>query len=299
MSNLDSKFRNPNYNVDENIIEKFDKQTLLRIYKKIYAAREFDFNVIKAVEEKRIIAPVYLSLGQEAVAAALSECFSEDWIFSQHRAHDLYISIGGDLTAFRDELLGLPSGFSGGRAGSSCLKFMKNGKRLVGHHGLIGENVPQAVGAAIATGERVLCVFGDGSAEEDYVLESLGFAVTRELPILFVCMDNDLSILTKTEERRKWELKEVANGFGMKAYDLSDCPWSILDIIKDWNAKGPLLLNCRVCRERWHSGIGIDGEREWKRNEIVRNQLLNLGYEKEIKEIEDYVSSEMEALWKN
>jgi len=289
--------RTEDYNVNDKAIDTFSKKQRLTIYRKICRARQFDMQVIRAVEQNRIIAPVYLSLGQEAVAAVLSEVVKEYHIFTQHRAHDLYVSLGCDLEKFRDELLGLPSGFSGGRAGSSCLRYMKDGIKLYGHHGLIGENVPQAVGAALASGEKTVCVFGDGSAEEDYVLESLGFAVTRSLPILFICLDNDLSILTPKKDRRTWEIADVANGFGMQAYDLADCPWSIWSILDRWNGITPLLINCRVCRERWHSGIGIDGAREWERNEIVRKQLVKMGYETEVEEIERNAILEMGDLW--
>ena len=149
----------------------------------------------------------------------------------------------------------------------------------------------------MASQEKTVCIFGDGSAEEDYVLESLGFAVTRNLPLLFVCIDNDLSILTPKKDRRSWEITDVARGFGMQAFDLADCPWSIGSILKEWNGISPLLLNCRVCRERWHTGVGIDGPREWERNEIVRKQLIDLGYENEIREIERNAIQEMEELW--
>lgn len=290
--------RKPEYNVNPAALNLISEDTALRIYSRIVRAREMDLHVIQAVEEKKVIAPVYLSLGQEAIAATLAEFINGEMIFTQHRSHDLYLSIGADLKEFRDELLGLPTGFSGGRAGSSCLRYMKEGIRLIGHHGLIGENVPQAVGASLASGEKVFCTFGDGAAEEDYVLESFGYAVTKKLPILFVCMDNNLSILTTIEERRSWDLAKVANGFGMAAYDISDCPWTLYNIISKWDEKTPLLINARVCRERWHSGIGIDGEREWKRNEIVRNQLIKRNMEKAIIEIEKLAKEEMNQLWK-
>ena len=293
---MDGK-RTSYYHTDDTALSRIPNERALRIYSKIVRARELDHQVIRAVENKRVIAPVYLALGQEAVAAAMTEVIHGEMIFTQHRAHDFYLSLGADLNQFRDELLGLKSGFSGGRAGSSCLRYMENGIRLIGHHGLIGENVPQAVGAALASEECVFCVFGDGSAEEDYVLESLGYAVTKNLPVLFVCMDNDLSILTKTYERRSWDLSEVAAGFGMKSFDLSDCPWTLYEIFSAWNRKSPLLINVRVCRERWHSGIGIDGEREWKRNEIVREQLIAKGLEKEVNQIDDEARREMELRW--
>ncbi len=289
--------RNSDYNVDTQAIDLFPDDTLLRVYGKIYRVRCFDLEVVRACEKKLVIAPVYLSLGQEAVASALSEYTQGFLIFSQHRAHDLYLSIGADPVEFRDELLGLPTGFSGGRAGSSCLKYMKNGIRLIGHHGLIGENVPQAVGAALASGEKTVCLFGDGAAEEYYVLASLGYAVTCKLPIIFICMDNDLSILTKTAERRNWEVANVARGFGMEAYDVSDCPWTIMQLLNAWDGKLPLLINCRVCRERWHSGIGIDGEREWERNEIVRAQLVGRGLERQVADMERHLYEEVSQLW--
>lgn len=292
------KERTENYGLIPDAIADMSEEIALRIYKKIVRAREMDLHVIEAVEEKKVIAPVYLSLGQESVAAALSEVIDGEMVFTQHRAHDMYLSLGADPAEFRDELMGLESGFSGGRAGSSCLKYIKHNIRLIGHHGLIGENVPQAVGASLASGEKVICVFGDGSAEEDYVLESLGFAVTKKLPILFVCMDNNLSILTEVSERRSWSLCSVANGFGMTSYDVSDCPWTLYKIFSQWDGLSPLLVNARVCRERWHSGIGIDGEREWKRNEIVRMQLIYKGLEKSILKIEADAKEEMDALWK-
>lgn len=290
--------RTADYNIEPNAINLFSKEDLLRIYRKICRSREFDLQVANAVSAGRITSPVYLSLGQEAVGASLSEMVSKFHIFTQHRSHDLYISLGCNPGEFRDELLGLPTGFNGGRTGSNHIRYMKDGIKLYGHHGLIGENVPQAAGAALASGEKTVCIFGDGSAEEDYVLETLGFSVTKQLPLLFVCTDNDLSILTEKKVRRTWEITDVARGFGMEAYDISDCPWTILSLLKQWTGNGPLLLNCRVCRERWHSGIGIDGDREWKRNEIVRDQLCGLGYASEVCDIETIAQKEMEALWR-
>ena len=46
-------------------------------------------------------------------------------------------------------------------------------------------------------------------AEEDYVLSALGWAATKNLPILFVVEDNNLSILTEKKVRRVWEMDDV------------------------------------------------------------------------------------------
>ena len=290
--------RQPNYGGDAGAFAAATKDEKLLIYKNICRTREFDLQVIEAVQKGRVIAPVYLSLGQEALAAAIADIIRSDVIFAGHRAHDLYICLGADVAMLRDELLGLPTGTSGGRAGSSCLKYMKDGIRFMPHHGLIGEQVPQAIGAALASNERVVTIFGDGAAEEDYVLESLGFAATRNLPVLFICEDNDLSILTKTSERRSWEIADVAKAFGIQnTFDLADDPWTIREIVQKWDGESPMIMNCRVCRERWHSGIGQDGPREWERNRIVREQLLGDGLEKDVLQIEKSAKEEMWDLW--
>lgn len=290
--------RQPNYGVDTNAFDFFTKDEKLMIYHNICRAREFDLQVIEAVQKGRVIAPVYLSLGQEPLAAAIANEIRNDVIFAGHRAHDLYICLGADVRMLRDELLGLPTGTSGGRAGSSCLKYMKDGIRLMPHHGLIGEQVPQAIGAALASNERIVTIFGDGAAEEDYVLESLGFAATRTLPVLFICVDNDLSILTETSVRRSWEITEVAKAFGIQStFDMADDPWTVLKTIRKWDGRSPMLMNCRVCRERWHSGIGQDGPREWERNLLVREQLISAGLKSEVREIQESAKEEMWKLW--
>ena len=68
------------------------------------------------------------------------------------------------------------------------------------HDGHMGTQAPIAVGACFnqKTNNSFL---GDASAEEDYVLASLG-GINKKLPILFIVEDNNLSILTekKSEE---------------------------------------------------------------------------------------------------
>ncbi len=287
------------YGIIEDALYLIDDSVKLEIYKKICQSREFDMQVIKAVTECRIVAPVYLSLGQESVAASIADLIRDYYIFAGHRAHDLYICLGADLKMFRDELLGLSSGFSKGRAGSSCLKYIADGIKLMPHHGLIGEQVPQAVGAAFSTGEPIVTFFGDGAAEEDYVLESLGIATTHKLPILFICIDNDLSILTTKEIRRTWSITKIAQAFGIdNAYDITDDPWTVRTIVGKWDGNGPMLVNCNVCRERWHSGVGIDGPRDWERNVIVKRQLENIFGKTMIEEIEEESRKEMQDLWR-
>lgn len=287
------------HNVICDAIKEFDEETIIRVYRKIYFAREFDKGVIQAVQDGRITYPVYLSLGQEALAAALSEKIKDYQIFAQHRAHDLFLCVGGKAERLRDELMGRMTGTSGGRAGSNCLQIHENGIDMYGHHGLIGENVPQAVGAALGNGRKTVCLFGDGAGEEDYIYPSLGFAKKQRLPVCFVCVDNGLSILTPKDARRDWEIFDVAKAMGMQSIDVADCPFTLMLELQNMDLNKPAFINCRVCRERWHVGVGTDGKRVWERNTIVRQDIVEIGLEEKVIMAENEIDQYMKGLWES
>ena len=103
---------------------------------------------------------------------------------------------------------------------------------MFGHDGLMGSNGPIGVGACFATKKPTIVFLGDASAEEDYVLGSLGWASTKNIPLLTIVEDNNLSILTKKSVRRNWEIEDVAKSFRMEGYSLNDEPLNILKYSK-------------------------------------------------------------------
>ncbi|MBC8472843.1 MAG: hypothetical protein H8D56_25555 [Planctomycetes bacterium] len=289
--------RSPTFNVPPNIAKQFPSELSLTMFERMCMFRYFELGVIDAVIKKEITYPVYLSSGQEAVAAALSTEIRDYLIFAQHRAHDVYLTFGGPPERLRDELLGLSSGTSQGKAGSNCLQYHENGISMFGHHGLIGENVPQAVGAALGSGKNTVCIFGDGAAEEDYVFAAMGFAATHKLPVLFVCIDNNLSILTTVDVRRSWSITDVARSLGMPAVDVADDPWAVIYHTRALSNNLPAFINCYVCRGYWHVGIGIDATPEWDRYKKVEEELIRLGHEEAIRVINEKTRRFMEELW--
>ena len=142
----------------------------------------------------------------------------------------------------------------GGSASIQCKE-----KNIYGHDGLMGSQVPIAVGYAYARKKPTIVFVGDSAAEEDYVLSALGWAATKNLPILFVVEDNNLSILTEKKVRRVWEMDDVARGLGVESYNIEDNPSEINKCLKNVFEK-PLLLNIRTIRKYWHAGAGTDGD---------------------------------------
>ena len=289
--------RAPTSSIIPNLAQSFSHDVSLNIFRRMCLVRYFELGVINAVNDGFIPYPIYLSLGQESIAAALSIVIPDYMIFAQHRCHAVYLALGGSPEKLRDELLGLPSGTSGGRAGSNCIQCYENNITMFGHHGLIGENVPLGVGAALGSGKPTVCLFGDGAAEEDYVFAAMGFAVTHKLPVLFVCEDNNLSILTPIQTRRSWSITDVAQSLGMPAFDITDDPWTLVHRTRELAKNLPVFLNCFTCRARWHVGVGTDGPPEWDRFKLVKEELKKLGLSRKISKIETEVRESMEELW--
>jgi pyruvate dehydrogenase E1 component alpha subunit len=264
----------------------------LNAFKKASLCRHFENQVYQNVQNRNIKLPVYLSAGQEyipaSIYAALEEKNIEPNIFIQHRGHSHYLSVGADPIQLIDELLGRKTGCANGMGGSASIHSKE--KNIFGHDGLMGSQVPIAVGHCYQTRKPTIVVMGDASAEEDYVLGAMGWASTKNLPILFIVEDNNLSILTEKKVRRNWEMDDVAKAFKMKGFNISDHPDTIKEYLED-AFNGPMLLNINTTRKYWHSGAGTDGN-SFDRYE---NEMLELG--KEASQINLETKQLVEKLW--
>ena len=265
----------------------------IEAFKKASFCRHFENQVYQNVQKKNIKIPVYLSAGQEYIAASISTILKEKGIepniFIQHRGHSTYLSFGASPVELVDELLGKKTGCAGGMGGSASIH--SHEKNIFGHDGLMGSQVPIAVGHCYSTRKPTIVTMGDASAEEDYVMGALGWASTKNLPILFIVEDNNLSILTEKKMRRNWEMDDVARAFKMKAVNISDDPLTIKTHLENYNFEGPMLLNINTNRKYWHSGAGQDGD-NFDRYE---NELKALGEEANQIDLEN--KQLVEKLW--
>lgn len=241
---------------------------LNRIYERAALCRAFEEECARRVESKDIKFPVYISKGQEYIPATVSvwledQGITDRQVFIQHRGHSQYICFGGDLDALVMELLGDPRGCANGMGGSASIQSIP--ANIIGHDGMLGSQIPIAVGMCYANRKPTICFAGDAAMEEDYALAALGWAATHKLPILFVVEDNNLSILTEKKVRRSWDIQNVAIGFGIASGSSSDDPdtlYSGIPELKYW----PALINVHTTRLRWHSGAGCDDPNAFDRH---------------------------------
>jgi pyruvate dehydrogenase E1 component alpha subunit len=261
-----------------------DNSYKLEAFKKASFCRHFENQAYKNIQNKNIQIPIYLSAGQEYIPASIYAILEKKGIdvsaFIQHRGHSHYLCKGADPIQLIDELLGRKTGCANGMGGSASIHSIKN--NIFGHDGLMGSQAPIAVGYCYHTRKPTIVVLGDASAEEDYVLGAIGWASTKNLPILFIVEDNNLSILTEKKIRRNWEMDEVAKGFKMKSYNITDNPEDIFMVLKDYNFEYPMLLNINTIRKYWHAGAGTDGDyfdRYENEMEVLGNEAIQIDLE--------------------
>jgi TPP-dependent pyruvate/acetoin dehydrogenase alpha subunit len=267
--------------------------------------RYFEYEVAKYLKANIVNPPVYLSVGTEFIPPLLIKALKDIGItrcdfFTQHRCHSYFLTLSEDYSGLVRELCGNTNGCNNGYAGSASLSYTKGSDyKMWGHSGLLGDQIPIACGAAHASNRLTICVLGDAAAEEDYALAAFGYAVTKKCPILFICEDNDLSLLTTKAERRSWDISQVVKSMGIVSYNIerrayiSDIYETLRHGIINASNNIPSFINIEVYRHLWHAGAGQDGP--------VQYDWLNT-FQYEYKEFEHDIiqkelKSQMEHIW--
>jgi TPP-dependent pyruvate/acetoin dehydrogenase alpha subunit len=248
-----------------------NKDQQLDIFKTASLCRNFEERVFNLIQKKTFKYPLYLSAGEEYISATLSNYYKDQQplIFAQHRAHSTYLSFKGNIDKLIKELLGKEDGCAGGMGGSASICSTEIG--MFGHDGLMGSQIPIAVGACLTSNKLTLAICGDASAEEDYVMSAIAWAGTKKIPILFIVEDNNLSILTEKKVRRDWEMDSFARSVGVNAENITDNPKEIYNALD--NLSLPALLNIRTDRLFWHAGAGIDEHEKIDRYKLQMDEL--------------------------
>jgi len=240
-----------------------------RLYEKFYLIRRVEEEIIRVYPTDKVKSPVHLSIGQEAVSVAVCEALkAEDIIFPTYRCHAAYLAKGGNLNEMIAELYGKVTGCGKGKAGSMHLIDPKAG--VLGASAVVATSIPQAVGYALAMKMQnkpvvTVCFFGDGATEEGAYHESVNFAVLKQLPILFVCENNEYAIYSHISDRNSNpNLTERAASYGMPARciknnDIFEMYSATQEMVTNVRAgKGPAFLE--IYTQRWFDHVGPEDD---------------------------------------
>lgn len=296
----------------------FDKDTLLEMQRRMLRIRLFDERASKMVKRGYIPGTVHTSIGQEAqVVGACMALAKGDHMTGNHRSHGHPIGMGSPLGPLMAELVGKATGVCQGKGGSLHLADYSLGS--LGESGITGSAIPIAVGAALSAqvlGEnRVsICFFGDGTANQGVLYESMNLASAFKLPIIFLCENNFYALSTPSHTVTGGRIVDRASGFGMPGV-LVETGQNVMDVYdavanaadRARRGDGPTLIEVMTYRFREHSeGLRInvdyrDSEEKalWtSRDPIVmfREELIAEGISNstEMDEIEAEIEQEVE-----
>jgi 2-oxoisovalerate dehydrogenase E1 component len=181
------------------------KEQALDWLRTIHEIRYFEDKVYDLLGQNVIKGASHLYAGEEAVAVGACAAIRKgDVIGSTHRGHGHCGAIGNKYAKGEEgrqthwnrmmaELMGKETGYCSGRGGSMHIADVMNGN--LGSTGIVGGNIPNAVGAALAekykkTGAVVLSFFGDGSTNTGAFHEAMNMASVMGLPLVAIIENN-------------------------------------------------------------------------------------------------------------
>jgi 2-oxoisovalerate dehydrogenase E1 component len=195
-------------------------EALARMYGEMLRIRRFEESAAEMFRNGEVPGFLHLSIGQEAVPVGISWPLDDsDVVTSTHRGHGHMLAKGGDLSAMFAELMGRRLGTCSARGGSMHIADVSLG--IFGANGIVGAGLPIACGAAQAARMRgaggvAVAYFGDGAVSQGAFHEAVTTACHLELPLLFVCENNQYAEFTNTSSAAAVPLEQRASGYGIR-----------------------------------------------------------------------------------
>jgi pyruvate dehydrogenase E1 component alpha subunit len=227
-------------------------------------------HVIRAYEEKLVelqqsgaAAGTCTSVGQEGAAVGVvSALGANDLILTNHRSAGHLLARGADPGRMLAEVLGRRTGYCKGKSGSLHISVKELGVLLTST--IVGAELSLVTGVALSNKmlrkPRIAAVFfGDGAACEGVFHESLNLAAVWELPILYVCENNQWqAYVHRREAMAAKRVADHAAAYGIEARtvdgnDVMAVHGAASDAVETIRRTGrPFLLEVDTYRLRGH-----------------------------------------------
>ena len=202
-----------------------NKDTQLELHRMMMLIRLFEEALEEMFSRGLLHGTMHLSIGQEATAAgACLALDKKDLITSTHRGHGHCLGKGADPYKMFAELLGREDGYCRGRGGSMHIADLSNGN--LGANGIVAGSLTISVGAALSFQLQkkeniVLCFFGDGAVNEGSFHEALNLASLWNLPVLFLCENNQYGMSMASEKAVAGEsITSRGNSYGIESIQI-------------------------------------------------------------------------------
>jgi TPP-dependent pyruvate/acetoin dehydrogenase alpha subunit len=230
------------------------QQNLWSLYGRMFQSRLFEEAVSQLWVDGLISGEMHLGTGEEAIIAGVLDHLQDgDAMALDHRGTAPLLMRGVDPFLILRELMGHPEGLCGGKGGHMHL-FSK--EHLAASSGIVGSSGPAAVGFALAArylrpGKIAVAFFGEGAMNQGMLMESMNLAAVWNLPVLFVCKDDNWSITTNSAQTTGGSLPQRVSGLGLSIFDADgrdvDAVWhaaqEAIDRLRE--GQGPAFLHTK------------------------------------------------------
>jgi pyruvate dehydrogenase E1 component alpha subunit len=241
-----------------------DADAAVTVLRTMWTIRLFEEAVDDLFARGMMHGTMHLSIGQEAVPVGTCLALRDgDYITSTHRGHGHCIARGARLDAMMAELLAKETGYCRGRGGSMHIADVATGN--LGANGIVAGGVPIAAGAALAVklrggSEVAVSFFGDGAVNEGAWHEGVNLAAIWDLPVVFVCENNQYGMsMAATRASKVEHLSERAAAYGIPGVTVDgNDPQTVHDAVADAvhrarAGQGPSLVEAVTYRWKGHS----------------------------------------------
>ena len=241
-----------------------ERPPLIDLLRRMWLIRRFEERATELFKEGVITGTAHSCVGQEAIAVGVSAVMKPgDYLVGHHRSHGHLVARGADVGRMMAEMFGKRSGYCKGLGGSMHIADME--LDIIGCNGIIGAGSPHACGAALSarlrgTDQVSVVFFGDGGAGQGAVHEAMNLATTWQLPVVFVCENNQFALSVGWQQQRAVaDLAERASGYGMVGeivdgndlLEVEDAAARAIDAARAGN--GPAFLEMKTFRRMQHS----------------------------------------------
>lgn len=193
----------------------------LAMYHQMQRSQAAEQWVLRLIDGGEALVLYHSARGQEAVAAgSIGPLERSDYMFYVHRGVGQLLAKGVKPVELFGDILANTAGSTGG-LGAGIVHVVDPEVGVLGQSGTVGGTFPLAAGAGLSakyreSGQVVLCMFGDGTANRGTFHEAANAAGVWKLPVVWLCENNGFAVsIPQSASTPVEDLATRAAGYGM------------------------------------------------------------------------------------
>ena len=286
------------------------KAGALAMLERMHLIRAYEHKLVE-LQQAGAAAGTCTSVGQEAGAVGVVHALAaEDTILTNHRSAAHLLARGASPARMMAEVMGRATGYCKGKSGSLHISVKELGVVLTST--IVGGELSLAPGVGLSlsmqeTDAIAVVFFGDGAATEGIFHEALNLAAVWNLPVLFVCENNQWQAFVHRKETMLTDhVSEWARPYGMPAVtvdgnDVETVHRAAIEAVQYVRAnRKPYFLETYTYRTRGHmepdDQAYVDKEElaAWKRRDPIAALEGRFSYE-QVAEMHERVRRSIES----